>query len=36
MELFSRFFESQNNQPMSERQREVVAAAIESVWEVAS
>ncbi|MCR5156158.1 MAG: exonuclease SbcCD subunit D [Butyrivibrio sp.] len=34
LELFEEFYEKQNNQPMSDEQREFVTGCIESVWEV--
>ena len=34
LELFEEFYEKQNNQPMSDEQRNFVTGCIESVWEV--
>lgn len=33
LELFSDFYELQNNQPMSDEQREYISSLIESIWE---
>ena len=33
VELFSEFFELQNNRPMSEEQREIASGIIEKIWE---
>lgn len=33
LELFSAFYELQNNQPMSDEQREYISSLIESIWE---
>lgn len=33
IELFADFYELQNNQPMSEEQREYISSLIESIWE---
>ena len=33
LQLFSEFFESQNNRPMSDRQRQFVRQLIEKIWE---
>ncbi len=33
LELFEDFYELQNNQPMSEEQREYISSLIESIWE---
>lgn len=33
IELFSDFYELQNNQPMSDEQREYISSLIESIWE---
>ena len=33
LELFARFYEQQNNQPMTEEQRSFCSALIESIWE---